>query len=53
MVGFAVRFPDILPVSMQRSGRRSAEVGFAVRFSAEFNLFLLGRCFDSTDSLAI
>ena len=31
MVGFAVRFPGILPVSMQRSGRRGAVVGFAVR----------------------
>lgn len=31
MVGFAVRFPGILPVSKQRSGCGGAEVGFAVR----------------------
>ena len=33
MVGFAVRFPGILPVSMQRSGRGGAVVGFAAWFS--------------------
>lgn len=53
MVGFAAWFSGILPVSKQRSGCGNAVVGFAVRFSAEFNLFLLGRCSDSTDPLAI
>ena len=31
-IGFATMFRDILPVSMQRSGRGGAEVGFADRF---------------------
>lgn len=53
MVGFAVRFPGILPVSKQRSGRGGAMVGFAAWFSAEFNVFRLERCSDSTDPLAI